>query len=78
MAGFAAVCFGSPVDVLKTRIMNKVAGDPSNPFTMIAQILKNEGPIAFYKGFTSNFMRIGSWNVVMFITLEQLKLREPW
>lgn len=40
-------------------------------------MLKNEGPLAFYKGFTSNFMRIGSWNVIMFVTLEQIKASFP-
>lgn len=72
-AGFNAVVVGSPVDVLKTRLMNKVEGQPTNPFTMIAWVLKNEGPLAFYKGFTTNFLRIGSWNVIMFVTLEQIK-----
>jgi len=43
---------------------------------MIGSIFKNEGPLAFYKGFTTNFMRIGSWNVCMFVTLEQIK--EKW
>jgi solute carrier family 25 uncoupling protein 8/9 len=28
---------------------------------------------AFYKGFIPNFGRLGSWNVVMFLTLEQVK-----
>jgi hypothetical protein len=37
-AGFNAVCVGSPVDVLKTRLMNKLPGDPANPLTMVAQI----------------------------------------
>ena len=69
-AGFNAVIVGSPVDVLKTRIMNSVVGQPTNPITMVGWILKNEGPLAFYKGFTTNFLRIGSWNVVMFVTLE--------
>jgi len=74
-AGFNAVCVGSPVDVLKTRLMNKVPGQPTNPFVMAGWVLKNEGLAAFYKGFTANFMRIGSWNVVMFVTLEQIKER---
>jgi len=74
-AGFNAVIVGSPVDVLKTRLMNKVAGQTTNPITMIGSIFKNEGPMAFYKGFTTNFLRIGSWNVVMFVTLEQIKER---
>ena len=34
---------------------------------------KNDGPMAFYKGFVPNFGRLGSWNVAMFMTLEQVK-----
>jgi hypothetical protein len=34
--GFNAVMVGSPVDVLKTRLMNMQPGDPTNPFTMIS------------------------------------------
>ncbi|KAG6491403.1 hypothetical protein ZIOFF_052745 [Zingiber officinale] len=30
------------------------------------------GPLAFYKGFIPNFARLGSWNVIMFLTLEQV------
>jgi solute carrier family 25 uncoupling protein 8/9 len=35
--------------------------------------MKNEGFMAFYKGFLPNYARVGSWNVVMFLTLEQIK-----
>ena len=28
--------------------------------------------MAFYKGFIPNFGRLGSWNVIMFLTLEQV------
>ena len=72
-AGFNAVIVGSPVDVLKTRMMNATPDQPSNPLSLSARILTSEGPLAFYKGFTANFMRLGSWNVVMFVTLEQTK-----
>jgi solute carrier family 25 uncoupling protein 8/9 len=34
-AGFNAVVVGSPVDVLKTRLMNKLPGETSNPVLMI-------------------------------------------
>ena len=30
--------------------------------------------MAFYKGFIPNFGRLGSWNVIMFLTLEQVKM----
>ncbi|PRQ54804.1 putative mitochondrial carrier domain-containing protein [Rosa chinensis] len=32
------------------------------------------GPLAFYKGFIPNFGRLGSWNVIMFLTLEQVQV----
>ena len=36
-----------------------------------------QGPLAFYKGFLPNFARLGSWNVIMFLTLEQVNENEP-
>ncbi|KAJ6850984.1 mitochondrial uncoupling protein 1-like [Iris pallida] len=70
-AGFFAVCIGSPVDVVKSRMM----GDSTykNTFDCFIKTLKNDGPFAFYKGFIPNFGRLGSWNVIMFLTLEQVK-----
>ena len=34
---------------------------------------RTEGPVAFYKGFTASCMRIVSWNIVLWISYEQLK-----
>lgn len=70
-AGLFAVCIGSPVDVVKSRMM----GDSTykNTLDCFIRTLKNEGPLAFYKGFFPNFGRLGSWNVIMFLTLEQVK-----
>ena len=72
-AGFVACCIGSPVDVLKTRIMNRKPGDGQSVVGLIGSMLAKEGPLAFYKGFTANFMRLGSWMVVSFVSLEQIK-----
>ena len=72
-AGFVACVVGSPVDVLKTRIMNRQPGSGQSVFGLVGGMIANEGPLAFYKGFTANFMRLGSWNVVMFVSLEQIK-----
>lgn len=72
MAGFSATCVGSPFDVVKTRMMN--AAVPYKGFLdCVFKTMKHEGPLAFYNGFTANFMRIGTWNIAMFITLEQVK-----
>lgn len=40
---------------------------------VLGQIFKNEGPMAFYKGFVPNFVRLGSWVTVMFVSYEQIK-----
>lgn len=74
LTGFVVVCVGSPVDVLKTRVMNrsKEAGSDSLP-RMVSKMITKEGPQAFYKGFTANFWRQGSWMCVFFISLEQIR-----
>ena len=75
MAGLTATIVGSPVDVLKTRIMNATPGQYSNPLDCVYQTMKTEGPGAFYKGFTLNVIRLAGWNCVMFLTFEQVKKR---
>lgn len=68
IAGFTACVVGSPVDVLKTRIMNAKPGEYSGVLDCVIKTFK-EGPLAFYKGFSSNANRIVSWNIVMFVSL---------
>jgi len=70
MAGFTATCFGSPFDVVKTRMMR---GGYSSVFDCVGRTVREEGFGGFYNGFTANFMRIGLWNICMFMTLEQIK-----
>lgn len=71
-AGFFAVCVGSPVDVVKSRMMGNSQAY-KNTLDCFVKTLKYDGPLAFYKGFIPNFGRLGSWNVIMFLTLEQVK-----
>ncbi|KAF5809836.1 putative mitochondrial carrier UCP, mitochondrial carrier domain superfamily [Helianthus annuus] len=70
-AGFFAVLIGSPIDVVKSRMM----GDSIYKSTLDCMVitLRVEGALAFYKGFLPNFGRLGSWNVIMFLTLEQIR-----
>ncbi|KAL6764784.1 mitochondrial carrier domain-containing protein [Haematococcus lacustris] len=72
-AGFIAVCFGSPVDVVKSRVMGDKVGRFSGVLDCFVKTAREEGVAAFYKGFIPNFGRLGSWNVAMFLTLEQMK-----
>ncbi|MEE6473246.1 hypothetical protein FKM82_009909 [Ascaphus truei] len=82
-AGFCTTVIASPVDVVKTRYMNSAQGQYGGAMNCALAMVRKEGPRAFYKGFMPSFLRLGSWNVVMFVTYEQLKrammsTRVPW
>ncbi|XP_034723318.1 mitochondrial uncoupling protein 2-like [Etheostoma cragini] len=72
-AGFCTTVVASPVDVVKTRYMNSAPGTYSNAINCALTMLTKEGPTAFYKGFVPSFLRLGSWNIVMFMSFEQIK-----
>jgi len=72
-AGLVTTVIASPVDVVKTRFMNSAVGQYSGVLNCAISMARREGPFAFYKGFMPSFLRLGSWNVVMFVTYEQLK-----
>lgn len=107
-AGLAATVLGSPVDVVKTNVMNmrkeadsaakeakkEISGSAgasaekaaqeaaakvqkkapfTGPLSCAAYLLRTQGPSAFYRGFIPNYARIGTWNVITFVTIEQLK-----
>ncbi|XP_044156689.1 mitochondrial brown fat uncoupling protein 1 [Bufo gargarizans] len=72
-AGFCTTVIASPVDVVKTRYMNSPPGQYKSAINCAWTMLTKEGPTAFYKGFVPSFLRLGSWNVVMFVSYEQLK-----
>ncbi|XP_056407720.1 mitochondrial brown fat uncoupling protein 1 [Hyla sarda] len=72
-AGFCTTVIASPVDVVKTRYMNSPPGQYTSAINCAWTMLTKEGPTAFYKGFVPSFLRLGSWNVVMFVSYEQLK-----
>ncbi|KAK7792857.1 hypothetical protein R5R35_009635 [Gryllus longicercus] len=73
IAGFCTTVVASPVDVVKTRYMNSAEGEYKGAMDCAVRMLSQEGPAAFYKGFTPSFCRLVSWNIVMWITYEHLK-----
>ena len=61
IAGVAVAIVTSPIDVVKTRVMNV---DPSRPaYSGMADCFQKvfaiEGPVGFYKGFNAQWLRIG-------------------
>lgn len=87
-AGAMATVVGSPVDVVKTRVMasqraaeggTAAAGGGGGAVVYkgavdcIVRTLRAEGPRAFYQGVTPAFFRLTGWSIVMFLSLEQLQ-----
>ncbi|XP_035785918.1 mitochondrial uncoupling protein 2-like [Anopheles albimanus] len=73
VAGLAATVVASPVDVVKTRFMNSPRGQYRGAIDCAIRMGAKEGMGAFYKGFAPSFARLVSWNIVMWISYEQLK-----
>ncbi|XP_064638915.1 kidney mitochondrial carrier protein 1-like isoform X2 [Lineus longissimus] len=89
IAGLTGAIASNPIDVVKTRLMNQkrpvkgavlatpVAGSPAilytSAFDCICQTIRHEGPMALYKGFIPTWVRLGPWNIIFFMTYEQLK-----
>jgi len=72
-AGFCATLLASPVDVIKTRFMNSPKGRYRGAMQCALETRRNEGVMAFYKGFSASFTRLVAWNVCLWLTYEQLK-----
>lgn len=72
-AGFFTTLFASPVDVVKTRFMNSSPGQYAGAVDCALKMYREAGLKTFYKGCVPAFLRFGPWNVVMFISYEQLK-----
>ncbi|XP_063226227.1 dicarboxylate carrier SLC25A8-like isoform X2 [Bacillus rossius redtenbacheri] len=72
-AGLCSTVMASPVDVVKTRYMNSAPGEYKGAIECAVRMFTQEGAQSFYKGFVPSFYRLVSWNVVLWITYEQLK-----
>lgn len=66
-----------PVDIAKTRLQNmKVSTDGKAEYRgtidVLSRVVRQEGPLALWKGFTPYFCRLGPHTVLTFIFLEQM------
>ncbi|XP_020297032.1 mitochondrial uncoupling protein 2-like [Pseudomyrmex gracilis] len=75
VAGLCTTLAASPVDVVKTRYMNSAPGEYKGAIDCAVRMFVQEGPSAFYKGFVPSFSRLVSWNIVLWVTYEQIKLQ---
>lgn len=90
IASLGGAVASTPLDVVRTRLMNQRRFKPSpaaisgngamctsriysSTVDCLVQTVKSEGPLALYKGFIPTWMRLGPWNIIFFVTFEQLK-----
>ncbi|XP_013388976.1 mitochondrial substrate carrier family protein ucpB-like [Lingula anatina] len=79
VAGFMTAVTTSPVDVVKTRVMNqkKMEGKHGHLYKSswdcVVKTVRSEGILGLYKGFFPNWMRIGPHTIVTFFIFEQLR-----
>ncbi|XP_033117942.1 kidney mitochondrial carrier protein 1-like [Anneissia japonica] len=85
-AGFVGAVASNPIDVVKTRMMNQQNLRQSvqlkqgqkqniykNTLDCFVKTARYEGFFALYKGFIPTWVRLGPWNIIFFVTFEQLK-----
>ncbi|KAF8324630.1 dicarboxylic acid transporter [Amanita rubescens] len=73
-AGTVATTVCSPADVLKSRIMNASGPGSSSTLAVIRSSLKNEGAMFMFKGWLPAWTRLNPTTILIFLTLEQLKI----
>jgi len=79
ISGFAASFFSLPFDMVKTRIQKQVKlPDGTLPYRSFLHcwftIARDEGPLAFYKGFWTYYVRIAPHAMITLWAMEQLQL----
>ncbi|XP_028173362.1 mitochondrial uncoupling protein Bmcp [Ostrinia furnacalis] len=83
LASLGSAVASTPLDVIRTRLMNqrKVKDHIAKPNERIyrgtidcfLQTVRSEGGRALYKGFVPTWLRMGPWNIIFFLSYEQLK-----
>ncbi|CAE8663698.1 unnamed protein product, partial [Polarella glacialis] len=70
VAAFLATAFSAPADFLMTRYQAapQMGVVYKNPMDCFAQVLKEQGPLTFYRGWSAFFLRI----VPVFVTFHPL------
>ncbi|KAI0303464.1 mitochondrial carrier [Multifurca ochricompacta] len=72
-AGFICSVTSNPVDVVKVRVMNDKERRYKSVLDCVRTILRQEGPMAFYKGFSMCWARLGAHTVLCFVAFERIR-----
>lgn len=75
MAGTTATTLTQPLDVVKTRWMNETRGHYKNGLDVAKSIMKDYGPIGFFRGYVPAFVRLAPHTMLTFVFLEQMRAK---
>ncbi|KAK0542889.1 Mitochondrial carrier protein ymc2 [Tilletia horrida] len=71
--GIAQVLVGQPFDIVKVRLQTAPPGTYAGMGDLVSKIIKNEGPLAFYKGTLTPLLGVGLCVSIQFGVVEHLK-----
>jgi solute carrier family 25 protein 14/30 len=74
-AGVMVAATTSPVDLLRTRIMNQPKGvkQYSGMVDCFKKVVRKEGIMVLYRGFTPQWMRFGPFTIIQFMVWEKMR-----
>ena len=72
ISGLVTTIASMPVDIVKTRVQ-KASGN-TNALNIFFDVVKKEGVLSLWKGFTPYYARLGPHTVLTFIFLEQFNV----
>ncbi|EJD53492.1 mitochondrial carrier [Auricularia subglabra TFB-10046 SS5] len=75
VGAIASITIAAPLDTIKTRIQNANFEQKTSGVTVLKDLIKNEGPTAFFKGLTPKILVVGP-KIVFSYTLAQSLI--PW
>lgn len=73
MAGTTATTLTQPLDVIKTRLMNETTGHYKGALDVAKSIMRDYGPIGFFRGYLPAFVRLAPHTMLTFVFLEELR-----
>lgn len=73
IGGIAQVIVGQPLDILKVRLQTSPPGTYTGMLDCATRIVRNEGPLAFYKGTLTPLLGVGACVSIQFGVVEALK-----
>ncbi|KAJ8660889.1 hypothetical protein O0I10_003533 [Lichtheimia ornata] len=68
----SSITVAAPLDVVKTRIQNRNFENPESGFKIVKDLVKNEGPSAFFKGLTPKILVVGPKLIFSFTVAQHL------